>query len=176
MRKYADGKRRDVQFQVGDLVLVKLQPYRQNLVAERVSQKLGARYFSPFSVLKLIGQVAYQIELSAHARIHDVFHVSLLKPYNGDHSIESMTLPPQIVHCHPVLEPLTILQEGSVSKHGSLVQQVLVHWSGLPISEITWEDLTYIKSEFPNFNLEDKVSFNGGSIDGIQATQEQAGE
>ena len=43
----------------------------------------------------------------------------------------------------------------------------------MPLSEATWEDLAYIKSEFPDFNLEDKVSINRGSIDGIQATQEE---
>ena len=79
---------------MGYLVLVKLEPYRQCSMAERASHKLSAQYFGPFNVLKRIGLVAYQIELPTTASIHDVFHVSLLKPYKGDHSMESMTLPP----------------------------------------------------------------------------------
>ena len=56
IRKYADGKRRDVQFQEGDLVLVKLQPYRQSSVAEHASQKLGARYFGRFKFSNVLGR------------------------------------------------------------------------------------------------------------------------
>jgi len=50
-KKYADQKRQDVQFAVGDLVLVKLQPYRQQSLALRKNQKLGLRYFGPFEVM-----------------------------------------------------------------------------------------------------------------------------
>ena len=62
MGKYVDDKRRDLQFQVGDLVSVKLQPHRQCSVAERASHKLSAHYFGyfgPFKVLKRIRKVAY---------------------------------------------------------------------------------------------------------------------
>ena len=52
-------KRRDLQFMVGDLVLVKLQPYKQHSVALRKHQKLGMRYFGPFLVIERIGTVAY---------------------------------------------------------------------------------------------------------------------
>ena len=48
MKKYVDGKRRELQFQVGELVLVQLQPNRQTSVVDRASNKLWARYFGPF--------------------------------------------------------------------------------------------------------------------------------
>ena len=90
MKKVADGHRRDLQFHVGDLVLVKLQPYRQICVANRVSNKLGPWYFGPFQVRTRVGKVAYQLELPSSARIHNVFHISLLKPYNGQQSTSSI--------------------------------------------------------------------------------------
>ena len=42
---------------------------------------------------------------------------------------------------------------------------MLIQWQGLSPLEATWEDVSYMKTEFPNFNLEDKVAFNGGGID-----------
>ena len=65
MKKFTDGQRRDLSFAMGDLVLLKLHPNRQQLVVDRSSQKLSARYFGPFKILKCIGKVAYQLELPA---------------------------------------------------------------------------------------------------------------
>ena len=103
MKKFADGQCRELSFAVGDLVLLKLQSYRQQLVVDRSNQKLSARYFGPFKILKCIGKVAYQLELPATTRIHDVFHVSLLKPYKGSGTVAAMTLPPYAINIHPVL-------------------------------------------------------------------------
>lgn len=50
MKHYADKHRRNEEFQVGELVLVKLQPYRQHSVALRKHQKIGLRYFGPFKI------------------------------------------------------------------------------------------------------------------------------
>lgn len=76
MKTYADRKRADVSFEVGDQVLVKLQPYRQNYVALRKNQKLGMRYLGPFKVTEKIGKVAYRLQLPESARIHAMFHIS----------------------------------------------------------------------------------------------------
>ncbi|CAJ2663964.1 unnamed protein product [Trifolium pratense] len=44
------------------------------------------------------------------------------------------------------------------------VDQVLIHWKGQKVEEATWEDVLMMKSEFPNFCLEDKTNLSGGSI------------
>ena len=78
-KEYADRRRRDVEFQVGDEVLLstKTLPVR---VAARGSQKLGPLYCGPFRILEKY-TVAYRLELPQHMQIHPVFHISQLKLY-----------------------------------------------------------------------------------------------
>nr|KYP64598.1 Transposon Ty3-G Gag-Pol polyprotein [Cajanus cajan] len=84
MKTYADLKRLDHTFAVGDWVLLKLQLYRQSSLHRRVSQKLSKRYFGPFRIHRRIGPVAYELLLPESSCIHPVFHVSLLRPYHGN--------------------------------------------------------------------------------------------
>lgn len=70
-------------FQPDDLVLLKLQPYRQNTVKKRTSEKLAKRFFSPFKIIKHVGEMAYLLDLPSSLWIHPVVHVSLLRPYFG---------------------------------------------------------------------------------------------
>nr|GEV84788.1 Ty3/gypsy retrotransposon protein [Tanacetum cinerariifolium] len=83
MEMQANQKGRDFEFNTGDMVLVKLQPYRQVTLAKRHSNKLAKRYYGPFKVLERVGKVAYRLALPDSTKIHHVFHVSLLKPFSG---------------------------------------------------------------------------------------------
>lgn len=63
MKMVADKHRRDIQFEVGDLVYIKLRPYHLRTLARKPNEKLGPKYFGPFEVIKLIGPMAYRLQL-----------------------------------------------------------------------------------------------------------------
>ncbi|CAI8614072.1 unnamed protein product [Vicia faba] len=84
MTTQSNKKRIDYTFEVGDLMLLPLQPYGQVTVNRRVSQKLS-QYFGPFKVRRRIGAISYDLELPPESKIHSVIHVSKLKAFHGDH-------------------------------------------------------------------------------------------
>lgn len=137
MKTQADKRRRDIQFEVGELVLVKLQPYRKHSIALRKTQKLSMRYFGPFEVLEKIGNVAYKLKLPDTARIHPVFHISLLKKFVGSPSQQFIPLPLTTTECGPSVQPLKILDHHTIMRNASLVQQVLVQWNSQDVSAAT---------------------------------------
>nr|GEX61673.1 hypothetical protein [Tanacetum cinerariifolium] len=79
MKTYADKKRSEREFAVGDLVYLKLQSYRQLTLRVHKLHKLSAKFFGPFKVSQKVGRVAYKLELPSTTSIHPVFYVSLLK-------------------------------------------------------------------------------------------------
>ncbi|PNX92586.1 Ty3/gypsy retrotransposon protein, partial [Trifolium pratense] len=100
MEAQANKKRRDCTFKPGDLVLLRLQPYRQQTVHRRTSQKLSKKYFGPFSVIRRIGAVAYELDLPSSSRIHPVVHVSQLRAYHAtEPSSPFSPIPPELENC-----------------------------------------------------------------------------
>ncbi|CAN1862455.1 hypothetical protein LINPERHAP1_LOCUS43946, partial [Linum perenne] len=83
IKKWVVKKIRHLEFEEGDLVMVKLYPYRFKHL-KNVHKGLLRRYEGHFLVVKKIGRVAYKIEVPSHLEIHPVFHVSQLKPYHND--------------------------------------------------------------------------------------------
>ncbi|RVW14863.1 Transposon Tf2-11 polyprotein [Vitis vinifera] len=127
MKQQADSKRRDIQFTVGDQVLLKLRPYRQQTVFKRAHQKLSSRYYGPYPILEKIGAVAYRLQLPPTAQIHPVFHVSLLKPYNG-----TPVVTPLADNGVITLEPQQILDTRWIKLGDTFMEESLVHWKHLP--------------------------------------------
>lgn len=121
--------------------------------------KLSRQYFGPFQVLKCIGEVAYKLDLPASSRIHPTFHVSVLRKCIGapDQQVTPLELLDQSSAL--VLMPESILQQRVLHKGNGQLVQWLIKWSGLP--DATWEAKSTILQQFPQLNLEDKVSLQG---------------
>ncbi|KAH9681933.1 hypothetical protein KPL71_027145 [Citrus sinensis] len=161
MAPKANLHRRETQLQVGDKVLVHLQPYRQTSVAKRSSHKLARRYYGPFTVVERIGPVAYKLELPTNCKIHPVSHISLLKPYVGNSPIDVYSLPPGSVGNKPLSSPIAVCAEQKILRQGKEIPQILVQWSDSSPENSTWEDFEEFRKLYPALHLEDKVSFQG---------------
>ncbi|WVZ80006.1 LOW QUALITY PROTEIN: hypothetical protein U9M48_027524 [Paspalum notatum var. saurae] len=150
MKKQADKGRSEREFQVGDWVFLKLQPYVQSSLAPRANQKLAFKFFGPYQILSRVGSVAYKLQLPASAAIHPVFHVSQLKRAVGSGFTASPVLP------DPSFEwsiPLQIIGRRTVTRGRDSVPQVLVQWSQMPESLATWEDIEALKQRFPRAGM-----------------------
>ena len=83
-KSYVDVRRREREFQIEDLVFLKVSPI-EGMMRFGMKWKLKPRYVGPYKILKRVGIVAYEIELPAElAALHPVFHISLLKKCVGD--------------------------------------------------------------------------------------------
>jgi hypothetical protein len=91
---YADRHRVERSFEVGDLVFLRLQPYRQSSLKRSGAEKLKPKFYGPYRVIRRIGEVAYELELPKGSKIHNVFHVSCLKKAVGQQVIILEELPP----------------------------------------------------------------------------------
>ncbi|MCH81864.1 hypothetical protein A2U01_0002657 [Trifolium medium] len=163
MTQLANRKRCDRNFEIGEWVFVKLRAHRQQSVVCRINAKLAARYFGPYPILARVGAVAYKLKLPIGSRVHPVFHVSLLKKAVGTYHDED-ELPELEGEQGTLIEPEGVLARRAVQVQNEWVDQVLIHWKGQKIEEATWEDSIMMRSQFPNFCLEDKAMLSGGSI------------
>ena len=84
MQLYANKNRTNKEFAVGDWVYLKLHPFTQQSIPNSAFHKLVARFYGPYRIVERVGKVAYKLDLLAQARIHNAFHISLLKRHPGD--------------------------------------------------------------------------------------------
>jgi hypothetical protein len=126
MKKNADKNRSERQFQVGEQVLLKLQPYAQHSVVNRSCHKLSYKYFGPYSVLERVGAVAYKLQLPDEAHIHPVFHVSQLKPFTPSYApvFGDLPRPPDLAALD--VAPSAILHRRLVRTGNEAAPQILV--------------------------------------------------
>lgn len=151
-KKYYDTNHRSLEFAVGSWVWLRMlhRPAQTLLPGKR--GKLAPCFVGPFQVTERIGEVAYRLQLPAGARIHDVFHVGVLKPFHGTPPSITPALPP-IQHGRVLPAPDQVLQ--SQLRRGKWF--VLIKWVGLDASEATWEPMVEFRSAYPSFQLEDEL-------------------
>ncbi|KAJ9524507.1 hypothetical protein QJQ45_019534 [Haematococcus lacustris] len=119
MKALVDGKRREVTYKPEQLVMLSTVNMRKRKDEVGV-RKLKPRYVGPFVVLRMIGLVAVQIQLPHRwTRMHNVFHVSLVKPYLGTQAPNMAAPPPvQWLDGEPVYEVEKLLQHKLVKVRG----------------------------------------------------------
>lgn len=118
MKLLADRKRSDKEFQVGEMVLLKLQPYAQSSVINRSFPKLAYKYFGPYKITEKIGKAVYRLELPEESLIHPVFHVSQLKPFHHDYTPVFTELPKVVDLDAGDLQPAEVLNRHLEKKGG----------------------------------------------------------
>ncbi|GJY85417.1 putative reverse transcriptase domain-containing protein [Tanacetum coccineum] len=109
-KSYADVRRKPLEFQVGDRVMLKVSPWKE-VIRFGKRGKLNLRYIRPFKVLAQVGDVAYRLELLQQlSRVHSTFYVSNLKKYLSD---EPLAIPLDEIHIDDKLyfieEPVKIM-------------------------------------------------------------------
>ena len=141
---YANRRRREVSFVVGDKVLLSAENIEHDISANRPTKKLASRFLGPFEIVSVISQVAYKLKLPHSIKIHPVFHVSKLIPYHenpDEFSLRKFSRPPPIqIENEDEYEVEEILD--TRTRRGK--QQYLVKWLGYPHSDNTWEPESFV--------------------------------
>lgn len=101
------------------------------------------------------------MDLPPSCKTHPVFHVSQLKPARGS-SFVATAIPPQLSTILELMaEPEALLGIHKSMPSLQTVDEVLIRWQGLPLTDATWENFHTIDAHFPHFHLEDKVNLFG---------------
>ncbi|XP_060972510.1 uncharacterized protein LOC133038394 [Cannabis sativa] len=149
-KSYADPKRRDVEFQVGEHVFLRVSPMK-GIKRFGKRGKLCPRFTGPFEILEKIGQVAYRLALPpALSAIHNVFHVSMLRKYVSDPShilsYESLELQPDMTYEE---QPVQILDRKDKVLRNKTIALVKVLWRNSKVEEATWELESDMRTQYP---------------------------
>ena len=126
----------------------------------------GEADYGPFQITERIGKVAYRLQLPVESRTHDVFHVSLLKPFiSSPSSGTAVALPPELLQGRPLDTPVRAVEERTVLVDGVPQVQWLVHWASDVNGAPSWNSAAQLVKDFPHLRLEDKSVFVGGGVD-----------
>ena len=149
-KSYADVRRRQLEFQEGDLVLLKVSPMK-GVVRFGKKGKLAPRYIGPFEILQKIGNVSYKLDLPASmARIHPVFHVSMLRKFVSDPS-KVLSEPDVEVQedLTYVEQPVRIIDTQIRKLRNKEIPMVKVLWNHHNMEECTWETRESMLQQYP---------------------------
>lgn len=152
MKKYADRRRSEREFEVGDMVYLKMQPYRHTSLGIHNSVKLHSKFYGSFRVLSRIGPVTYKLLLPEHCAIHPMFHVSQLKKHTGSKVVLTEQLPLVDQQGNIQMAPEEILERRMIPRNNEPVVQWRIKWINLPPESATWEDADFIRKVFPGFH------------------------
>jgi len=161
-KSYADRRHTELEFQVGDYVLLKVSPWK-GVIRFRKRGKLGPRYIDPYRIIARVGEVAYRLELPTELRpIHNTFHVSQLRKCVVDETsvvpLEDIVIDEKLNY---VEKPVAILERKTKTLRNKVIGIVKVQWKHRKGSKSTWEPESEMRQYDPELfvdaDFEDEV-------------------
>jgi len=150
-KSYADKRRRDLEFSVGDCVFLKVS-LTKGVFKFGKKGKLSPRFIGPYEILERVGAVAYRLALPPNLFvIHPVFHVSMLRKYMLD--------PSHVLEIHPIelrddmvyeVQSEAIIDRQVRKLQSKDIASVKVKWKGHSREEATWELEDKMRQEYPH--------------------------
>ena len=149
-KSYTDPKRRDIQFDVGDHVFLKVSPMK-GVMRFGKRGKLTPKYIGPFEILNRIENVSYRLALPPNlSHVHPVFHISMLRKYIPH---PSHALPVQEVTIRGDLyyeeKPVAVLDRQVRKLRNKEISMIKVQWQRHNAEESTWESEEVMKVKYP---------------------------
>ena len=149
-KSYADNRRRDLQFEIGDLVFLKISPWKSVLRFGRRG-KLRPRYIGPYEIITRVGPVGYRLDLPPElSKVHNVFHVSMLRKYIPDPSHVLRDQPVELKDNLTYKEqPMQIVDRREQILQNKVIQLVKVLWGNHEREAATWELEAQMRRQYP---------------------------
>ncbi|GKB66310.1 hypothetical protein Tco_0927722 [Tanacetum coccineum] len=156
-KSLADRNRKPMEFQVGDMVMLKVSPW-EGVIRFGKPEKLDPRYIGPFKVLDKVGTVAYRLELPDQlSRVHSTFHVSKLKKCYADEplaiSLDEIQIDDKLKF---IEEPVEIMDLEVKQLKQSRIPIVKVRWNSRRCLKFTWEREDQMKKKYPHLFAKSK--------------------
>ena len=130
-KSYADNRRRDLEFEICDRVFLKISPWKCVLRFGK-RDKLSPRYIGPYEIVSKVGPIAYKLKLPPElSRIHDIFHVSMLRKYIPD--------PSHVLREQPVQLKENLTYEETLVQIVDRKEQVLRN-KVIPLVKVLWKN------------------------------------
>ena len=156
-------KRKDIKYKIGDKVFLKVSPWRKILWFGKKG-KQSSRFIGPDEILEIIGPVAYRLALPPKlAKLHNVFHVSMLRKYHFDvsHILSVQDVQVQSDFTYDE-EPKVILVREVKQLRNKQVPLVKAFWQHHGMEEATWELESTMRAQYPqlfnsDINFEDEI-------------------
>ena len=149
-KSYADPRRRDVQFGVGDHVFLKISPMK-GVMRFGKKGKLTPRYIGPFEILDRVGNVSYRLALPPNfGHVHPVFHISMLRKYvpHPSHILQTQEIEVDKDLSYEEV-PVAIVDRQIRKLRNKEIAMVKVQWRNHEVEECTWESEQSMKDKYP---------------------------
>ena len=132
-------------FQVGDMVFLLLQPYKQSFLKLKGRHKMDPTFYGTYKFHQKLGFIAYELELPPSSHGHPIFHVSCLKKVTSTNIRAQIALLELDNEGSIMLEMEEILNNRTRQLHSRSIIEVLIQWHDMQLEDATWEPVLHIQ-------------------------------